>query len=416
MPLLTFTPATVLSSGAALYSAQDPTTDGLGTDETPPLWPTSGLVSSAEVEVTVTTAPSADGALVLALLDVTTRYPVAGASTDASGVWSGDPGELVDLFNAEGWALDKFGGWRTDYLSVDSGTNTTNLQIACPSFPDPWAGFTASARRTALLTASLDHRVLCRKASWATATTLGTIISHGGNNGLFLGIDTSGNLQIRMRWEDSTPWPGSSGGQATSTYTGPSLSSMGLTNGQAYWFRYTSDPSNGIRIWTAPQNSPSSWTLQFSTTTNPFGAAGRAASGNYFGAMNLGSSSNLPGRGLNGDILDGTFSINSVPLATLSLDAMTSASTFTWTDSLGNGWTRRDTGSGSSRVTVTGASIPATRRYRIDFDTPFDPNLWRLVAYRIGGAYTIDEIVLDWEPPVTRGYRGIGFARSSGRY
>lgn len=400
MPTQTFTPGTVVPPTAIYGTSPDLNDDSLGTDDTPTGWPTGAKIAAVEWELTVTDELRGDGAIAVGLTKPGERDQYDGATSQAGGTFSGADG-VVEQFGGDPFDLfflNKWGSWRTDYLTVDAGTDTNNRTTQADTGypaaildPDPTVGQAFQA------TGTIDVRMRCRRSDWASSTNLATVFNLNGNFGLGFYLPAGGTTyQATIRMERSDLWPTVS--QNNRNMTGP-LSDLGLVNGEWTWIRMTYDPSNGVRIWTS--TSGTSWTLRatFPLASPPFNPNDRPGSGAFGGTFNLGSSDNSPGRGLDGDFSDAEFYVNDTLRQTLDLSAMTSSTAATWTPAVGGEWDRETQTPNGYYPVATGATEPATIRVRCDLDTPTPASNVRLVVYDAAsdGEITVDEILIEAE-------------------
>ena len=373
MPLLTFTPGDLIDGTSAPSAMSGGAMDSFAADITPSGWPTTGLVSSVEATLTATAVMSQNREAQIVVANPNPLAIVTGAVLPAAGVWSGAPGITAQYrtSTARGFALDKVGGWLTSYLTFSNASPSNNTLTALNVAFD----------------GAFDVRFKIRIADW-DAPSIRTVMStanartrqpeiHMQPLGLALRLSSSITLYA--------PW-----------------SSLGVTDGQWATFRVAYDTTNRARWWTSTDDGLT-WTLAHSDPAT--GAPALGSTSTVYLRVGNGQAAAAPG--MAGDMAWFEYRSGAGLEQTLSLDVMASASTNPWTPATGAAWTR------GSLVGVTGATIPATITVRNDFETPFDPTTWRLIFDRQSGAYTIDEIVLDWAPPVTRGYRGIGLVRGS---
>lgn len=362
----TFAPGTAVPTvdDAAVYSSSPDLDTGFGLDDTPAGWPASRKVTAIEVELTVTAEFTADAQVQVAVAAPDTLAPVTGATTDASGVWTGWQGTVAQYRSgtADGYYLDKFGGWRTNYLTFsDSGATSTWLESSSSETP----------------ATGLDIRARVRSADW-DGTNGRRICSTGIALGVMhceLSLTASG---VFARVLDTA-------GTSTVSATAP-WSAFTETDGQWLGIRFTLTGTTGT--WyqdTSASETLDSWT---SVHTATFTDANTTAAT----TIRVGST-NATTSGLNGDlshweIRDGGGAI----IHRLQLDAMDASADTGWA-SPHNTVSRTDGGN-----TVNGATIPATKRVRIDLDDPFPITDVRLIVDAQTGELTVDEILLELFP------------------
>lgn len=403
-PLVEFAPGNSVGDGEdqpAVYSSASDLDAGLGVNRTPLTWPVLGAVYAVTLGLSSTTPGfSANGQIQIAVAEPATLVSLPGAASDASATFTGD-GYVTQYLSSpvDAFYLDKFGGWLTDYLTVDAGTDTNNRTTRADTGypaaildPDPTVGQAFQASGT------IDVRMRCRRSDWASSTNLATVFNLNGNFGLGFYLPSGGTTyQATIRMERSDLWPTLS--QSNRVMTGP-LSDLGLVNGEWTWIRMTYDPSNGVRIWTS--TSGTSWTLRatFPLTSAPFDPNDRPVSGAFGGTFKLGSSDRSPGRGLDGDFSDAEFYVNDTLRQTLDLSAMTSSTALTWTPAVGGEWDRETQTPNGYYPVVTGATKPPTIRVHCDLDAPCPVQRFRLIVDAIVGVATVDSITLhmrdDW--------------------
>ena len=387
MPTSIFTPGSVVPQGAddcVVYS-NSPDLDGFGTDETPPGWPAlSCKITAVEVELTVTSQFTANGQVQVVVTPPNALAPLPGAVSDASGTWSGWDGGTGQYRSstADAYYLDKFGGWVTDYITWGSG-GATGTWLTSTSTATPGTG--------------IDIRVRCRRANWtsnADASQVTHICTTGTALGRFNGHVSmySGAVNFIMLNIPGTSVTGVTAPAAAFSYT----------NGQWHNFRITYDgvtarfyedatADEGLGSWTLVHSA--AMTAQQTMPTTDW----------RIGATNANNS------GFNGDIshlvaLDGA----GQSIHDLALGGMDAA--------LDSGWSGTSNTISRSPTfnTAVGATVPATKRVRVDLDTPCPLADFRLIVDAQTGALTVDEILLEaeCEPPVTRRRRrGLGLIR-----
>lgn len=383
MPTSIFTPGSVVPQGAddcVVYS-NSPDLDGFGTDETPPGWPAlSCKITAVEVELTVTSQFTANGQVQVVVTPPNALAPLPGAVSDASGTWSGWDGGTGQYRSstADAYYLNKFGGWLTDYISFASSI-ATSARIESTSAVTPVPGFDIRFRGR-----QADVAKGTRSVAIAAADTLSLgqmfgiglypVVSGGG-----VYVRFTGGVGVRV-----APW---------TSVTPP------VNNQWASW-RATHDGTT-LRVYQDPTGDPNlnTWTLAWSQAVT--------ASQTVPSLINFGATNTL--QGFDGDlshiqIRDGAGTM----VHEFSLDAMDASADTGWSSPYNS--VSRD----ASGNTCTGATIPATKRVRVDLDTPCPLADFRLIVDAQTGALTVDEILLEaeCEPPVTRRRRrGLGLIR-----
>jgi hypothetical protein len=366
---VTFTPGNTVGAShdqPAVYSSSASLDTGFGTNRTPAGWPATGaLIKAVEIELTVTSQFTADGEVQVAVADPASLNPLTGATSDASGTWTGWDGGVgtYRTSSIDAYYLDKFGGWRTDYLTW-SGSSATSNGVS-------------TGNAVALQVTEIDLRARVRCADWDASTgdrrTIAARYSGGGTGSWIWGLSGS-NVQLLLH---RTGLPNDYEFVASCAH-----STLGLVDGQWADMRVTYDNVNRVRWYDV--NGALVQTDAVGDMTDIM--AGSAP-------LWLGNNRNAGGRsagGLLGDIewfemRDGSGNL----VQTLTLDGMDSSTDTGWTPTVGGGWFR-DTG-----VTVTGSTIPATKRVRIDLDTPCAVEDFRLIVDAQTGALTVDEIILE---------------------
>lgn len=366
----TYTPGSAVPQGpdqCVVYSGSS-VLDGFGTDETPPGWPAPVCkITAVEVELTSTSPEfTANGQSQIVMCRPNALSPLPGSPPySASGTFTGADGGVATYRSSTAgcWSLDKFGGWLTDYLTW-SGSSATSNDVS-------------TGNAVALQVTEIDLRARVRCADWDASTgdrrTIAARYSGGGTGSWIWGLSGS-NVQLLLH---RTGLPNDYEFVASCAH-----STLGLVDGQWADMRVTYDNVNRVRWYDV--NGALVQTDAVGDMTDIM--AGSAP-------LRLGNNRNAGGRsagGLLGDIewfemRDGSGNL----VQTLTLDGMDSSTDTGWTPTVGGGWFR-DTG-----VTVTGSMIPATKRVRIDLDTPCAVEDFRLIVDAQTGALTVDEILLE---------------------
>jgi hypothetical protein len=364
---VTFDPGTDVpqgSDGAVVYSSG--VLDSFGTVDTPVDWPTTGAkIKAIEVEVTATDEFTADGQIQTVVCQPgNLTAPISGATSDASGTWSGWDGGVGQYRSSgvDAFYFNKIGGWRTDYLSPTSGAATVN-GISTPDRADLRVG-------------GIDLRARVRLADWdAAASDRRTIAARysGAGTGSWIWAVTGSEFYFMVHRGSDFEFVGTC-----------AQSLVGVVDGEWADLRVTYDNTNRMRWYDVTGALVETDNVTGMTTIHPGSAP-----------LWLGNNRNAGGRsagGLDGDIewfemrdASGTL------IQTLSVDAMDSSGDTGWTPSVGADWFR---GSG---IGVTGASIPATQRVRWVADTPFPADEVRLIVDAQTGVLTVDEILIEAE-------------------
>lgn len=346
-----------------------------GVNRTPVGWPTTGLVSAIEVEAT-STGEQYDGSTSMAVVSSYSLSAVPGAVNPAAGVWSGVPGSTgrYRTSNADAYYLDKFGGWRTDYLYLSR-----------------WSGVSI-ASTPSLDTTNLDIRMKLRRANWSAHEDP----SRGktfARRGVYRGTHEWG-LYGYMGSLNAY-----AGGQTLNT----TWAALGAVNGQWIWVRYTYNPTTGGTLWTSPDGGVS-WAAHTPLSTT--GTIGSLYRGTPNRLIELAMDEPNRELGMNGDLADFTFRDDTGDVvADLALSRMVSQSSTTWVNSFGT-----TVGYMVGNGAAYGAAVPATVRTRIDMERPFDVNDWRLVVDSSPGV-TVDEVALDVVS--ASGFRHVGLVRGA---
>lgn len=364
----TFTPGSVVpqgSDGAVVYSSG--ALDSFGTDDTPPDWPTTGAkIKAIEVEVTATDEFTADGQIQTVVCQPgNLTAPISGATSDASGTWSGWDG-AVGQYRSSGvdaYYWNKIGGWRTEYTSPTASISTSNtLQVGViPAFGQDWA---------------IEFEA--RRSSWSTSN-YNTIT---GSGTVPLIAATSTGLWIRLAgtyaaWAPTISW-----------------AALGAVDGQWLKCRITYSTASRLNVYV---DNGAGWTLvatpnidtpaTYTETATKWGAW-------YVRVGNGQNSSGLPQIGWDGDIRSVLIYSASTLIMDMGLDRMPTSTSYSWATT---GGTASWFGLAPSPPPVTGASIPATQRVRWVADTPFPVEDVRLIVDAHTGALTVDEILIEAE-------------------
>lgn len=351
----TFTPGDTVPPTGVIGSSANLNDDALGTDITPAGWPTTGKATAVEVELTVTDAFSADGQVQVGISPPGSLASQVAGLSDAGGTFSGADGS-VDQYRSggtEAFFFDKFGGWRTEYVT-HGASGTTSNRIVHTSTESPSGGF--------------DIRAKVRAADWDS-----------GPNGVICTSTTSlGSYYNRMAFDSS--------GLFFNTVGGPfwrvPLSSLSLTDGEWTWFRISYTGGDGYAY---QSTDGSSWSL-VDTKTSPGWSTYLTTT------LNIGAT-NENDSGLDGDIAEViVYDGHGDLIHDLALDAMGDSEERSWVSPVGSVYDNLPTGS-----RATGETISDTARVRLDFDAPIDMDDWRLIIDAQTGDVTVDEILLEVE-------------------
>ena len=332
--------------------------DSFGTDDTPIDWPTTGAkIKAIEVEVTATDAFTGDGQIQTVVCQPgNLTAPISGSTSDASGTWSGWQG-VVGTYRTSGvdaFYFNKIGGWRTEYLSFGtSGGTAVRLESTSTATP----------------TSGLDIRARCRKSDWDDG--YGVLCSTGTALGQYF-------TRVQFTAGDVRFTPHNSDGIATAPW-----SAFSETDGQWHAFRFVHDGTDAYFYENSAGDAEGPWTLVHT--------AALASTDGPSTSLHIGAT-NVNGSGFNGDVSDLEVRDGSGALIhSLNLDAMDAAADTGWSSATNSIY--RD----ASGNTATGATIPATKRVRVDLDTPCPLADFRLIVDAQTGALTVDEILLEAE-------------------
>lgn len=355
MPITTFTLSPPTVPPIAAVGNGTPTTGLAGaSNETPAGWPSSGDATAFEVELTATTAPQSDGLIQVVVSDAST-------AAEVPGTWSGDSGTVSTWPSSDAteWEFDKFGAWRTSYLTFSLSSASSNLAY--------------SLNDAALDLGEIDIRVRCRRSDWTSPSHGATLGSRSSQRWILRIFDD----ELRFQFDDDS----------TTHSAACPLSSLGLVDGAWAWLRVTYEEGT-VRFYSSADGS--SWLLG---ATVPAVGAGTVVAG---GNLRIGNGLNASGinqRGFGGDISD--FEIRTFGGAlvwSLRLDAMDSSTDSSWT----SGGSAALSVVRESGVGVTGVDVPESRRTRFEFDEPTAMTAWRMWVSVLDGEVTFDEIVLEY--------------------
>ncbi|MEZ5350968.1 MAG: hypothetical protein R2714_17485 [Microthrixaceae bacterium] len=262
--------------------------------------------------------------------------------------------------DTDAFYLDKFGGWRTEYLTFnDTGSATNKLEAAY----------------TGLDVGEMDLRARVRQSDWDSQTA--AVIAArwtGGGQGSWIWDLNGSDMRFRMK-------------SSTVDYLNTvAISTLGLTDGEWAWVRVTWSSADRLRWWTSADGS--SWTLKETDTAG--GATTIDAGSADLRIGNNQSAGGVTANGFGGDIADFEMRNGSgTVIQTLSLDIMDAQADTGWTPETGNAIAR------GTAVTATGDTISATARVRLDLEEPVAMDDWRLIVDAQTGELTVDEIVLE---------------------
>lgn len=380
MPTQTFNPGTTVPPTGVIGSSAHITDDSLGTDITPAGWPTSGNATAVEIELTATSTLPADGNVQTGVSADGSLDPITGFVSDAGGTWSGWDGTLARFRtgNTDAWYWNKFGGWRTDYLTF-SASGATDNRVVSTSTQTPTGGF--------------DIRAKVRATDWDGLSGARLICS----SGLALGVFYNG-----FWLQDDTVYFQTR--DASVPYMGPIFSvpmaSFTLVDGAWTWLRCSyAGSGNDAYMWQSADGT--SWTL-VATKTTPGWSSDLATT------MHLGASNHK--NGMNGDLAEFVaYDAGGALIHDLNLSSMTSNVDRDWSSAVSN---IHDNVTVSARA--YGAAIPGTKRVRLDLESPVAMDDWRLIIDAQVGEVTVDEILLEWADAASRqiglgrGVRGLG--------
>lgn len=288
--------------------------------------------------------------------------PVSGTtSPGASGTWSLASGSSQQWASTDlyGWRVPDFGAWETDYLTFTSSANGSNTVFATYD-----AGFD---------TYPIDVVARLRCADWDDASVDGNTIVNNGSGGQFDLRRTTTGIECLYR-------------QSGAHTEECSWGTLGFTDGEWEWLRFTMDDTNGLRWWTG---SPGSWSVVH-TETKTAGTPDFAA--NWAPRIGNGLLVSSSGRGFGGDISDlQLYELGGSLTFDLNRDDIESTSDKSW-DSLGpNPWTLTN----PTDVTIVGA-VRGTETIRFEPDRPMRIGDARIIAGPVGGGrMTIDTLTFD---------------------
>lgn len=347
----------------AVYSSSPALDTGFGTDRTPIDWPTTGNVTAVEVDLTAVTDFGGDGDVQVGVATPASLAPLTGATSDASGTFSGWGGTLAQYRTGgtDALYLDKFGGWATDYLSVDTSSTSGNSVFTPVSGGIP----------TGTVTTAVDLRGSIRLAG-ARSSDRGTIVAvmsqadlYVTTTGIGLGIIKDGTV-TQQRLEVS--W-----------------ATAGISWNTWHDIRGTWSVTDGLKLYV-------DGTLVGSVATDGTGATGFANPNGIMRAGNGANASAFFGAGLGGDYRDVSIAatIGGTPFVELNLNQMDSSTDTSWPSGYsGVNWTR------NSGVTVHGSTVADTKTVRIDLDSACPLTDFRFIVDGQTGTLTVDEIRLE---------------------
>lgn len=364
---VTFTPGNTVGAShdqPAVYSSSASLDTGFGTNRTPAGWPATGaLIKAVEVELTVTDEFTGDGEVQVGVFLPNDLLALPGATSDASAAftgWTGEVREYVSGF-ADAYWLDKFGGWRTDYMSPTSSIATSNtLSVGIiPAFGQDWA-IEFEARRT----------------SWASSN-YNTVTGSGATPVV---AATSTGLWIRLAgtyatWAPVISW-----------------ATLGAVDGQWLKCRITYSTASRLNVyvdngsgWTLVATPPIDSEVTYTETPTKWGAW-------YVNVGNGQNASGIGQIGWDGDIRSVLIYSASTLIMDLGLDRMPTSTSYDWATT---GGTASWFGLRPTPPRVTGATIPDTKRVRVALDAPCSLEDFRLIVDAQTGALTVDEILLE---------------------
>ena len=358
----TFTPGDTVPPTGLVSSSSAINDDTLGTDITPAGWPTTGKATAVEVELTATSQFTADGQVKVGISPPGTLASQVSGLSDAGGTFSGADGEVAQFRSGgtDAFHFDKFGGWRTDFVTHTSSGATSN-RIELTSTETPAAGFDIRAKVRCSDWDDNSNRIIC---------TTATLFGRFGNR---LSLDTN-SVNFRT-------WNVPATGMA-SEWAVPQ-SSFSLTDGEWIWLRVTFASGGDGKFWESTDGE--TWSLVDTITTPSWNTS--LSTSLHVGATNQTNS------GFAGDIAELlAFDGNGDLIHDLALDAMETDETRSWSSSVGSAYDYLSSGS-----RATGETIPATVRVRLDLDAPVAMDDWRLIIDAQTGDVTVDEILLEVE-------------------
>lgn len=336
--------------------------DALGTDITPVGWPENAEAIAVEVQLTADAEQTEDGQVYVAVSATDELVPVPEGSTAASGVWSGADGYLEEIGSGgvEAFFFNKFGGWRTEYL-----TNTTSAN-----------GRTTISASASHDGASIDVRARIRRADWDS-------IWDPGRNRVIAARGGVWGLQWLKASEFATPY-------IEFLYIRSDLNAyierfdiddLGITDGAWCDIQVLAD-ATGIRMFgpageaapSATLGSPSTIRTLASATTTVIGGTGT-------------------GSGFDGDMSLFELRTGSGLVANWNLQGMDSSDDTSWPNSTGQTVTRNTDAAGGADA--TGAVAASTVTARIDLDDLFAMETWRLIL-NADVDTTLDSVYLEY--------------------
>ena len=356
--MATFTLGDTVPPIGLVSSSSNINGDAIGTDITPTGWPSNGKAKAIEVELTVTTDVEADGQVRLAVSKPGDLDPITGLTDPAGGTWSDADGVVEDWGGSatiEAFLLDKFGGWRTDYLD---GSPAAIAAIASTSSETPASG-------------GFDVRVKVRSADWSTQDGYLTYHNAGFGNLEFTFYLAGGNFQFRQLNVAETASP---------TYT-VAASSFTLTDDEWVWIRVT---YNGSTRKMLQSSDGESWITVDSVSFSGWKGTARTSIDVAYGPGSPGA--------WDGDlaeflVYDGAGAL----IHDLDLSTQTSQNDDNWSSSVST----NVRGDANHRPTSVGETIGSTVRARLDFESAVAMDDWRLIVRCDTGEVSVDEILLE---------------------
>lgn len=374
----TFTPGDTVPPTGLISSSPNINDDSLGTDITPVGWPTTGKVTAVEVELTATTQFTRDGQVQVGISPPGSLVSQVAGLSDAGGTFS-----LADGFvggyrsgGTDAFHLDKFGGWRTDYLTFGS-SGATSVRVTSTSSATPAGGWDIRAKVRCADWTDNSNRVICSRS-----TSFGKYYNRLYSTASAIVFGTPRGDEMYMGVPFSVPH---------SAFTI-------LADGEWLWVRVTFTSGGDARMYESADGV--SWSLVGTLTTPDWSDV--LTTSLYFGATNQ------TGSGFDGDIAEVVaYDGSGTLIHDLALDAMDTQNDGSWT-SVASSMSRDPAGN-----TATGSNVPATVRVRLDLDQPVDMGDWRLIIDAQTGTLTVDEILLElerrhygWSVGMVRGGRG----------
>ena len=322
--------------------------------------PSYAQFTSVEVDISIATELEGDYFWGLAS-EPTAVEPVDGTtSPGSSGTWTlgGGASQQWSTTDLYGWRVPDFGTYVANYVTHSTSAASSNTIYALYS-----AGFD---------TYPLDMRVRMRCADWDDADAAGNTILNAGIQDKFDLRRTTTGVECFYR-------------QSASPYSEEcAWGSLGFTDGEWEWLRFTMDETDGLRWWTGDGTS---WSVAH-TETKTAGTPDFAA--NWAPRIGNGQIAGSSGRGFDGDISDLTvYELGGALTFSLNRSAIDSGSDTSWSSLGSNDWNK------GSLVVIDGA-LTGNITVRFEPEGSMSVGDVRLMfGTDVSGTVTIDQMTFE---------------------